>query len=1103
MNRFQLKLVSILSLTTTFVIADDLKGSENITLSKTQPNVVANLSPSNQPQKTPDATDSNRNVYIIQLEDKPVATYDGHIKGLKATSNKVTGARKLNVNSKSSKAYRKYLKQKQDNVLSASNMLSNVKYDYQLVFNGMAVEMTGEEAAKVAKMSGVKNVSKERMLTLNTDVGPELINADTIWNGPPNNVPHSQGEGIVVAILDSGINYDHPSFADIGGDGYDHTNPLGTGNYIPGSYCDTNPDFCNDKLIGAWSFVNEALTPDDSDGHGSHTASTAAGNVVKGATIYAPTATLSRDISGVAPHANIIAYDVCIETCPGSALLAAINQVVVDASNLPDGIHALNYSISGGEDPYNDIIELGFLNATAAGVYVAASAGNSGPGASTNGHNGPWVSTTAAMTHGRQMINKAVNMTSDGSTLADIQGLGFTSGYGPARIINSADLEEQYPGSTLCGLGSIGDNIAPWPPGTFNGEIVACTRGTFGRVEKGVNVLSAGAGGYILMDNGSGIVGDSHVLPAVHINQADSAILSEWLANNDNTMGGIEGYTIDVNSANADIIAGFSSRGPNVTHDVIKPDVGGPGVSILAAAPGGDDYMFLSGTSMSSPHNAGAGAIVSAARPDWTPYAVKSAIMMTSNNSTGVKEDGVTSADPFDFGAGRVDLSRAAEAGLVLNETPENFYFANPDLGGDPKTLNLASMQDSKCFLNCSWTRTLTNTTNHTIHVNLSIENDNNVNFTITPAKLKLKKGQEASFTVMADTTLASDWNFAQVNMQRKGDGPDLHMPIAVKAVVSTNPQVFNKSVDKAIAVHGDTLTYQISLTNGQLDGQIDLNDMLPQGVDFVPGSESAMIENGTTITPFSEDGGKLSWSGTLDKSGLDGYDTGFLYGYVPLSNYTTPFSLPANCDEGGFALNVPSFIYNGKDYNQVIWSVNGTLEAGLASASVSGFQNVELPDPSGPNNLLAPWWTDLNLCAGGNWYTLGLYDGVNNYTVFEWENVPLFGDNETTATFQIWIVDGTDFIFFVYGNVAGDIATIGAENSTGDLGFTRYFNGNTQAPMPNDEILIRPTPGGTATFSFEATTNCKADVVVNQADISNDGNNEKAIAVTEITDCK
>ncbi|MDX1507499.1 MAG: S8 family serine peptidase, partial [Woeseiaceae bacterium] len=987
-------------------------------------------------------------------------------------------------------------------------------YQYQFVFNGFAAVMTADEAKALQSMNGVKSVFRDRNYSMTTDVGPEFIDAPAVLSGPPNNVGHSMGEGIVIAILDSGINSDHPSFADIGGDGYDHTNPLGSGNYIPGSYCDTvDPGFCNDKLIGAHTFVAEAVTPEDSDGHGSHTAATAAGNVVKDATLATATTSISRDITGVLPHANIIAYDVCIESCPGAALVAAVNQVVIDAAALPDGIHALNYSISGGGNPYNDPVEIGFLNATAAGVYVSASAGNSGPTPSTVAHLSPWVSTTAASTHNRTIVNSVVDMTSDGDSLPDIQGAGFTSGYGPAPIINSADLEAMFPGSTLCGLGSIGDFNPPWPPGTFNGEIVACTRGTFGRVEKGANALAAGAGGYILMDNGAGIVGDAHVLPGVHITQADGATLAAWLAANPNAQGSIAGYSVNLDASNGDIMAGFSSRGPNTRFDVLKPDISGPGVSVFAAE--ADDqailkpeYQFLSGTSMSSPHNAGSGALISAVQPDWTPYMVKSALMMTAQRDTMLKEDGSTPADHFDMGAGRLNLSRAQEAGLVLDESPANFWFANPENGGDPKTLNIASMQDSNCVGECSWTRTVQNVTKHTIHVDLSTSGDDGVRYTTQPSgRLKVKAGESAQITVHADTTLAAEgWVFSNLEMARKGDGPDLHMPIAVYSARSTDSDLLNKTVDADTAAPGEPLNYEISITNGQLTGTINVSDTLPDGVSFVDGSESTVINNGSTTTPLSHSGGVVTWSGELDAGGLTIGPGGPPFGYVPLSIFTGPIGLPGNCDDGGLIFNVPQYNYNGQTYSQVIWSMNGTIEAGTASGVASSFANQNLPDPTPPNNIIAPFWRDLNPCAGGALRIAVLGAGGRQWTVYEWTDVPHFGSADA-ATFQVWIENITALnddtvVHFTYNRVdnAGAGATVGAENADGTQGANWFYNGTGTPPAAGQHLTIGVQDGGSATLSFQATLDSctEGEAVVNRADVTTADTENTAIAVTK-----
>jgi uncharacterized repeat protein (TIGR01451 family) len=1085
---------------------------------------AANLQPSpEQPTRTGRVSSGsevakvryNENYYIVELNDPTVASYHGGIAGMAATSNQVTGATKLDTNSTASTAYAKYLTDNQAEFIAdceaSFGHTLNVSHRYQHVFNGLALELTAKEAKILAGLSSVKSISRERIETPSTDVGPQLIKADDIW-GPGGQGPHSMGEDIVVAILDTGINHDHPSFADIGADGYDHTNPLGAGSYLPGSYCDlVDPTFCNDKLIGAWSFVAEAITPGDSDGHGSHTASTAAGNVIPGATLFAPTTSLTRDLSGVAPHANIISYDVCTEGCPAGALLAAINQVVIDAAALPNGIHSLNFSISGGESPYTDAIEIGFLNATAAGVYVAASAGNSGPGASTVAHLGPWVSTTAASTHNRALKNSVVSMNSDNGPLADIIGAGFTDSYGPADIINSADLEVAHPGSTECGLGSIGDFISPWPAGFFSGEIVACTRGTFGRVEKGANVLAAGAGGFILMDTGGGVVGDSHVLPGVHISQANSAVLTAWLAGNENTIGTINGVFVDLEDANADIMAGFSSRGPNLAFDVIKPDISAPGVSIMAAAADPDDYQFLSGTSMSSPHNAGAGALISAIRPDWTPYEIQSALMMTSSTEM-LKEDGLTPADPFDRGAGRINLKKARDAALVLDETPANFFASDPAAGGDPKTLNIASMQNSNCVGDCSWTRTVKNVSGQQLTVNLEATGPVGLGLS-TSSNLNLDPGESGNVTVSVDTRRATaGWNFAELELQTNNGSPTLHMPIAVVASAASNSDTLTKTVDAAEAVVGEVLSYEININNIGLTGLIDMTDVLPTGLNLVPGSESSVITNGSTLSAFAAAGGELNWQGELDQGGLTVGPGSAPFGYFPLSTFFSPLGCPGNCDDGAFGFNVPAYVFNGQTYTSVIMSVNGTLEAGTASGLASSFNNQNLPDATAPNNILAPFWTDLNMDpdpasgggagGGGNWYMGVLNAGPDQFTIYEWENVPLWGDLSNRYTFQIWVQNGTSGnIWYTYGQLGTTFlaATVGVENDTGTGGDSYFYNATGTDPDVGQDLQVLATTGGTATFNFQAQVDyCAEDAIVNRADLTTLDDPEFAIAVTE-----
>ncbi|HEY5643966.1 MAG TPA: S8 family serine peptidase [Woeseiaceae bacterium] len=1100
------------------LFTDPVAHAADLELAADQPKPTGILGSNTEEHRKASYERGDKSVYIVRLSDPAMAAYDGGIAGLAATSNRMTGKRRLDVNTDASKAYQQHLRAAQDRFVAdceaALGHGIDVRRQYKNVFNGVAMVLSDAEAKQIAAVPGVLSIEKERFQVLNTDDGPVHIGAPAIWNA----VGGSRGEGVVVGILDSGINHDHPSFADIGGDGYDHVNPLGAGNYIPGSYCDVvDPGFCNDKLIGAWDMVmsaSDAGSPEDSDGHGSHTASTAAGNVIPGAALLAPTTTLVRDISGVAPHANIIAYDVCIVSCPGSALLAAIDQIVIDASVLPNGIAVFNYSISGGNDPYNDAIEIAFLNATAAGIYVATSAGNAGPGPATTGHNSPWAANTAAMTHRRALPNSVIGLTSDGSGLADIEGLGLTSGYGPASIV--------YAGDFPTANGSANDTdpaqcLEPFPAGHFSGEIVVCDRGTIARVDKGANVLAGGAGGLVLANvdaQGESIVGDAHFLPGVHIGDAAGDVLRDWLATNLNTMASISGFSVDIDAANADIVAGFSSRGPNAAIDVLKPDMAAPGVSVLAAlATDGvtpsPEYGFLSGTSMASPHHAGSVALIRALHPDWTIAEIRSALMTTANNDTVLKEDGMTPADPFDVGAGRIDLNQAPNAGLVLDETVTNFINADPALGGDPSTLNLASMAKANCTGHCSWTRELKNVTGSAARWRISTSGPAGLEISTSPRRsLSLGPGETGTLTVTVDTHLAPDgWNFAEVYLEPTHGGPHQHIPIAVEAVRSSNPVLLTKIVDAETAAPGEPVNYTIEITNGNLSGLIDVVDVLPRGVRYVRGSAAETIVNGSTTSSFGPAGrGTLAWSGMLDSGGLDLTASPSPFGYLPLASFgVAPLGCPSNCDDGGFIFTgLPAFDYNGNTYTDFIMSVNGTIEPGSASLLATSASNLDMPDATPPNNLLAPFWTDLNLTSTGNWYLAVLSDGVNDYLIAEWENVPLFSDPTASHSFQVWIQAGSSNIWFVYGginNAGGIPLTVGIEDAAGAVGASYFFNGAGTSPAVGTDLQVQELVGGTATLTFQGTVRrcSRGEALVNVVTVTDGaGAQEEANAVTE-----
>ncbi len=765
--------------------------------------------------------DSAPATYIVLLKSAPVALYDGSRAGFAPTSPQVLGTGHVDLYSNAVTAYRAVLASERADLLAviARDIVGDdvkVLESYDMAVNGFAATLTPAQAAQVAKLPGVLLVEREQIYQLDTDYGPAWIGAPSIWDGSATGTP-SRGEGAVVAIFDTGINSDHPSFADIAGDGYDHTNPLGSGNYI--GWCNSGYPVtmtCNDKLIGMWGHAASGNNPEDEDGHGSHTASTVAGNPTT-ATVMAPTTGITVPVSGVAPRANIIAYDVCgTSGCPGTSLLFAVNQVITDDAVLAasGGIDVINYSISGGNNPYNDAISLGFLSAANVGILTSASAGNAGPGPSTNGHSEPWAMTVAASTHNRVYANALINLTGTvGTPPANMPGKGFTGGYGPAQIVYAGNYTSTISNDALC--------LNAFPPSTFPaGAIVVCDRGTNARVQKAINVQAGGAGGYILANdaaNGNALVGDAYVIPGVHISFNDGVALKAWLAGGGIYTGTITGQTLDTNPANGDVMAGFSSRGPSLSlPDVIKPDLTAPGVDILAAVENGGamvapEFDFLSGTSMSAPHAAGAAALLRSLYPTWTPAQIKSALML-STVPTGIrKEDGTTPSDPFDRGAGRIRLANAANVGFVLNETTANFNAANPTTGGDIAKLNLASLAEDTCIGTCVWTRTVQSVWNVPVTYTASYTGPANLSATVNPAVFTLNPGQARVITITANVsaiTSTTTWNFGRI------DFAPATAPTTLPAAVVTYTSAPNVAIpDNSAAGVTDTINIPDSFT--------------------------------------------------------------------------------------------------------------------------------------------------------------------------------------------------------------------------------------------------------------------------------------------------
>jgi subtilisin family serine protease len=463
------------------------------------------------------------------------------------------------------------------------------------------------------------------------------------------------------------------------------------------------------------------------------------------------------------------------------ATTQAIDQATADA------VDVINFSIGGGSrDAWSDANAQAFLGARDAGIFASVAAGNSGPSARTMGSpaNAPWVTAVAATTHNRKFVNHLTGMTGGP---ADMTGAGVTTGYGPAKIVYAGNY-----GAPLCGAGPAlptGDSVInPFPPGTFHGEIVVCDRGTYGRVAKGNNVKAGGAGGYVLANDqasGDSLIGDAFALPGVAITYRDGLALKAWLATAGDHSGSIAGASLDLSATNGDQMASFSSRGPDKTHpDVLKPDVAAPGVDILAAINGVDplsdpEYGILSGTSMAAPHLAGAAALIVALHATWTPAEIQSALMTTAK--TPVTEAGKT-VGPFARGAGRVDLTKAALAGLLLNETAPNYLAANPATGGDPTTLNTPSVANSGCQATCTWSRTVSSSIASSASWSVSTVKPKGMGLTVTPSSFTLAPGASQKLTITADVSKlgVGQWVEAEIRLSAGALAPVAHLPVTV-----------------------------------------------------------------------------------------------------------------------------------------------------------------------------------------------------------------------------------------------------------------------------------------------------------------------------------
>ena len=673
---------------------------------------------------------------------------------------------------------------------------------YRYAANGMALDLTEAEATRIATLPGIAAIRKERIEHVQTDAGPQWIGADALWNGQVSGVAASKGEGVVIGVIDTGINPAHPSFAATGPDGYAFANPRG--HFL--GLCATGHAACNNKLIGIYDFSDEGTQGVDADGHGSHVSGIAAGNAITAA-LRGMTANVSRPVSGVAPHANLIMYKACNAetisssegTCRESWLVGAIDQAIAD------NVDVINYSIGGGTaDPYVLLADTtsdvsAFYNARAAGIVIAVSAGNDGPSPGTLDEpgNAPWVIGVANASHNRRFVNTLTALTGAAGAPPDLTGQSLSAGYGPASIVYAGNY-----GAALCGKGAT-QGVSPtgasnpFAAGTFHGEIVVCDRGIYARVEKGYNVLAAGAGGMVLANaasDGESVVADDHFLPATHIGYAEGQRLEQWLGVSGSHSGTITAANASLANAFGDILDASSSRGPyGFGGGILKPDVTAPGQNILSASRTGAGLAILTGTSMASPHVAGSAALVLGTHRDWDPSQVESALLGTALAGSVRLQDGISSASPLDAGAGRVQPALAANAGLYLPISSKDYLVQtgtgppDPVNHGNLRAVNRIGIEDEHCFQVCSFTRTVADMSGGgTWQVTTSGQGGTKI--TVTPDQFTLAAGASQALSIavdVSDARLPGTWTGGRIFLHKTSGGSsasDLALTAAVHA---------------------------------------------------------------------------------------------------------------------------------------------------------------------------------------------------------------------------------------------------------------------------------------------------------------------------------
>ncbi|WP_218917357.1 S8 family peptidase [Luteipulveratus mongoliensis] len=839
--------------------------------------------------------------YIVQVSGAPIASYTGGVSGIAAT--KPSKGKKLNRASAPAKSYAGHLKKVHGDVLkSAGASSSAITREYSTAFNGFAAKLTPAQVANLRKSSKVVRVWKDEVRTADTTTTPKFLGLDGptgVWQKKFGGTANA-GKGIIVGDIDSGIWPENKSFAATTQTPAEAAVIKAKFKGICDAGTDTNgaPFKCNNKLIGARYYKDNAtvipeefLSPRDYSGHGSHTASTAAGDSGVPASING---TSVGNTSGMAPGARIAAYKALWEKADHSGASGSTSDLVAAIDDaVGDGVDVINYSISGSRDYVVGADELAFLGAADAGVFISTSAGNEGDtiGVSSVAHNAPWTMTVAASTHDRA-VEKTITL-GNGKKYT---GVGVGVAVGPASLVNSSTLGAAGVPATAADLcysdvdQDPSNGVQPaLDPAKTKGKIVVCTRGGNARLDKSAAVKAAGGIGMVQANPNAGqsLDADFHTVPTIAVDNIAGAPIKAYAA----TAGATATISaVSTTPARAPEMAGFSSYGPATAGggDLLKPDITAPGSGVIAAVapPGnnGNNFDAYSGTSMSAPHITGIAALVRQAHPDWSPAAIKSALMTTAttldNQGKPIQRAG-KNATPLDYGSGHVRPAQSFDPGLVYDANSTDWLKYACGIGQlqlvsdpeacdtigkiDPSDLNYPSISVGDLAGKQTITRTVTNVSNQTGVYRTQVKAPAGFTASVSPSILAVPKGQSRSYTVTLTRKDAAygTWAFGTVTLAGFGTSKSTVVsPIAVRAVAASVP---GESVQTSAS---GTATFPVvSGFTGTLGAKA--GGLVPSTVQVAPTTQA----NNSTVTVTIPAGTKVARFATYDADTPAGTD--------------------------------------------------------------------------------------------------------------------------------------------------------------------------------------------------------------------------------------